>query len=210
MGRDCRGCLRPYAIRSSQHLAVGAIPTRASTSRSAPSQAPRGTQRDEPAQVGRVHPKPPRCSPFGDAKGFEPPEQQHDTHSPHKRERTQVRLASRVEHPGGFGTCAPGAWLDNPSQSTLQWAVASRTAQATHPQKGCIGPRPATARRGPYRPVAWLLGTRNLGTQCRYTQAHHTKEGLQGWPSATPVEIGERRVGKECASMCRSRWSPYH
>ena len=20
----------------------------------------------------------------------------------------------------------------------------------------------------------------------------------------------ERRVGKECASMCRSRWSPYH
>ena len=28
------------------------------------------------------------------------------------------------------------------------------------------------------------------------------------------AEIGarseERRVGKECASMCRSRWSPYH
>ena len=23
-------------------------------------------------------------------------------------------------------------------------------------------------------------------------------------------EIGERRVGKECASMCRSRWSPDH
>ena len=23
-------------------------------------------------------------------------------------------------------------------------------------------------------------------------------------------EIGRRRVGKECASMCRSRWSPYH
>ena len=23
-------------------------------------------------------------------------------------------------------------------------------------------------------------------------------------------QIGERRVGKECASMCRSRWSPYH
>ena len=24
------------------------------------------------------------------------------------------------------------------------------------------------------------------------------------------VEKEERRVGKECASMCRSRWSPYH
>ena len=23
-------------------------------------------------------------------------------------------------------------------------------------------------------------------------------------------EIGRGRVGKECASMCRSRWSPYH
>ena len=24
------------------------------------------------------------------------------------------------------------------------------------------------------------------------------------------VEIGERRVGKECRALCRSRWSPYH
>ena len=26
----------------------------------------------------------------------------------------------------------------------------------------------------------------------------------------TDVRSEERRVGKECASMCRSRWSPYH
>ena len=25
-----------------------------------------------------------------------------------------------------------------------------------------------------------------------------------------PKRSEERRVGKECASMCRSRWSPYH
>src|SRR3546814_18023394 len=24
------------------------------------------------------------------------------------------------------------------------------------------------------------------------------------------AEIGRRRVGKECVSTCRSRWSPYH
>src|SRR3546814_11697729 len=24
------------------------------------------------------------------------------------------------------------------------------------------------------------------------------------------IEIGKRRVGKECVSTCRSRWSPYH
>src|SRR3546814_6875805 len=29
--------------------------------------------------------------------------------------------------------------------------------------------------------------------------------GLQRWH-----EIGKRRVGKECVSTCRSRWSPYH
>ena len=34
-------------------------------------------------------------------------------------------------------------------------------------------------------------------------------------PKENPVAEGvnrseERRVGKECASMCRSRWSPYH
>src|SRR3546814_38067 len=29
------------------------------------------------------------------------------------------------------------------------------------------------------------------------------------WPEA-PVRSEERRVGKECVSTCRSRWSPYH
>src|SRR3546814_4457598 len=27
---------------------------------------------------------------------------------------------------------------------------------------------------------------------------------------ANPVRSEERRVGKECVSTCRSRWSPYH
>ena len=29
-------------------------------------------------------------------------------------------------------------------------------------------------------------------------------------PENLPERSEERRVGKECASMCRSRWSPYH
>ena len=29
-------------------------------------------------------------------------------------------------------------------------------------------------------------------------------------PRWSDVRSEERRVGKECASMCRSRWSPYH
>ena len=31
---------------------------------------------------------------------------------------------------------------------------------------------------------------------------------LKGIPSSSRSE--ERRVGKECAGLCRSRWSPYH
>src|SRR3546814_17541184 len=34
--------------------------------------------------------------------------------------------------------------------------------------------------------------------------AHYTLEGQAFYRSA------ERRVGKECVSTCRSRWSPYH
>src|SRR3546814_17722993 len=32
----------------------------------------------------------------------------------------------------------------------------------------------------------------------------------QSGMNATPVRSEERRVGKECVSKCRSRWSPYH
>src|SRR3546814_14401467 len=35
-----------------------------------------------------------------------------------------------------------------------------------------------------------------------------------GWPgvfrAASVIRSDERRVGKECVSTCRSRWSPYH
>ena len=35
-------------------------------------------------------------------------------------------------------------------------------------------------------------------------------QGLDGYIIAEKDRSEERRVGKECASMCRSRWSPYH
>ena len=111
LGRDCRGCLRIDATRSSQHLTVCATPARASTSGSAPPQAPRGTQRDEPAQVGRVPPQTtPLLSVWGCKWGSNPLSSTTSAHSTYKRERTQVRLAARVVHRGGFGTCVPGAW----------------------------------------------------------------------------------------------------
>ena len=41
-------------------------------------------------------------------------------------------------------------------------------------------------------------------------EAEETVGSLRSWYDGDPNRSEERRVGKECASMCRSRWSPYH
>src|SRR3546814_13316984 len=43
------------------------------------------------------------------------------------------------------------------------------------------------------------------------TCAHHKEENRRDTPhSRRWPRSEERRVGKECVSTCRSRWSPYH
>src|SRR3546814_5707433 len=42
--------------------------------------------------------------------------------------------------------------------------------------------------------------------ECGILQRLNTTGGV----SALPDRSEERRVGKECVSTCRSRWSPYH
>src|SRR3546814_19036287 len=34
--------------------------------------------------------------------------------------------------------------------------------------------------------------------------------GIMTWKEAQPKRPEERRVGNECVSPCRTRWSPYH
>ena len=34
--------------------------------------------------------------------------------------------------------------------------------------------------------------------------------GYEGADTPAEMRSEERRVGKECVSLCRSRWSPYH
>ena len=57
-------------------------------------------------------------------------------------------------------------------------------------------------RRASYRRAA-TLAARN---------AQRLGVGEMVWYSGqiSPEETEERRVGKECPSLCRSRWSPYH
>src|SRR3546814_4538339 len=69
--------------------------------------------------------------------------------------------------------------------------------------------------------LAWLEGCRRRGVRI-YGQGLTTDAGFAftfedwnlwddrpAWREAT-VRSEERRVGKECVSTCRSRWSPYH
>src|SRR3546814_3886533 len=45
----------------------------------------------------------------------------------------------------------------------------------------------------------------------RTTHARHRDAGVHGRADAGVEQRSEeRRVGKECVSTCRSRWSPYH
>src|SRR3546814_8455093 len=41
------------------------------------------------------------------------------------------------------------------------------------------------------------------------SRSRNSRASMLGWVS-TPERSEERRVGKECVSTCRSRWSAYH
>ena len=81
--------------------------------------------------------------------------------------------------------------------------------------------------------TAYQLSVKGEGTHYRYNRDHqllaiHYPDGgterfirdgagnrikhilPEQYDPATDDRSEERRVGKECASMCRSRWSPYH
>src|SRR3546814_12091585 len=64
----------------------------------------------------------------------------------------------------------------------------------------------AGARRD--RPVIATLGT-NLQGAFELGAVQHRLAGAAFGPQ-TFRRSEERRVGKECVSTCRSRWSPYH
>src|SRR3546814_2290175 len=49
----------------------------------------------------------------------------------------------------------------------------------------------------------------NSGTSS-YNMVYRRQDGTIGWVEPRSGRSEERRVGKECVSTCRSRWSPYH
>src|SRR3546814_13961001 len=60
-----------------------------------------------------------------------------------------------------------------------------------------------------------VLGDRLHMLQDAFAQAQADWDYSGGYTAVYPIKVNqhrseERRVGKECVSTCRSRWSPYH
>ena len=53
-------------------------------------------------------------------------------------------------------------------------------------------------------------GAMNSGKSIEILKVAHNYEEQNKRVILMTSRSEERRVGKECASMCRSRWSPYH
>src|SRR3546814_13997938 len=71
--------------------------------------------------------------------------------------------------------------------------------------------------RDPDRPITFLFnGGPGSGSVWLHMGAFGPKrvaipsDGTDDGAPPYPISSEERRVGKECVSTCRSRWSPYH
>src|SRR3546814_15376411 len=65
-----------------------------------------------------------------------------------------------------------------------------------------------TLLKGVHRDLAVMAGVLLTAHGARPCRSAVARGGLRGGVAARRSE--ERRVGKECVSTCRSRWSPYH
>src|SRR3546814_17259874 len=56
--------------------------------------------------------------------------------------------------------------------------------------------------------MAAATGCKTLSSRVQTGQSYRLNDG--SWHVKGSGRSEERRVGKECVSTCRSRWSPYH
>src|SRR3546814_7629448 len=59
-------------------------------------------------------------------------------------------------------------------------------------------------------PICWFVRGAASGHDGGSALVPPMISGRSGGAQGKRREIEERRVGKECVSTCRSRWSPYH
>ena len=72
------------------------------------------------------------------------------------------------------------------------------------------GPESIDPRAGlPKRRQAWV-DARIARGDSNFSQMHYARRGVITEEMRFVARSEERRVGKECCALCRSRWSPYH
>src|SRR3546814_15910066 len=97
----------------------------------------------------------------------------------------------------------PDAWGKPPSQSRLMHSAGIRAMAAL------MDPVMLRADSSTTPEQAVRESLRRLAPHCCWTDGVWADLGWQ-WNEVQGTRSEERRVGKECVSTCRSRWSPYH
>src|SRR3546814_15280418 len=119
-----------------------------------------------------------------------------------RRRHTRCALVTGVQ------TCALPICPMNGTGSLTQraWVEAARAHSRLDTFEAVYVEQQATIRRD----------ISNVQTDVEKLQASYTQQGdlMRNAIDSVKTDIGqrseERRVGKECVSTCRSRWSPYH
>src|SRR3546814_19912268 len=90
------------------------------------------------------------------------------------------------------------------SDLSINLRVGSGGSEETVDWDGCIEER-KTVSRSSYDPIP----TEAMDLNIDLVPDRTDQDTLWG-PALPDLRSEERRVGKECVSTCRSRWSPYH
>src|SRR3546814_13434609 len=111
----------------------------------------------------------------------------------------------------------------SPSKGGATWQVTSPKAPFQKKRRlgGCVcrssGLRPSSRQTHPRhshldcRAVLTLIVAQQTPAVQREAVAHlQACHGMSERRACRVTRSEERRVGKECVSTCRSRWSPYH
>ena len=96
-------------------------------------------------------------------------------------------------------------------------ALSRTNRRRHHPRRQAVG---ATVRSGPPEglplailaivPIGVAVLDRSDNVVLDNEAGRQMGIALAGKPPTLPLRSEERRVGKECTVLCRSRWSPYH
>ena len=88
---------------------------------------------------------------------------------------------------------------------TNPWAAAAAAGRALHRPPAGVSDEWLTAVVGGLASVAVPWELRDRPSRHHEGELVLATEEYEAWSRSE-----ERRVGKECCALCRSRWSPYH